>query len=256
MDFDFFLLDVDGVLTNNLAEVSEPVCSEVSRLTREGAVVCLATGRSLDWLYKRVKPFLSKSDYSKLFFVGENGAVWCSFNSSFEPLEGREPEFNVPEKIKRASREKTREWPLLFFDESKTAMVSVESRHELLKSDEDFSASQEQLGACHEYLKGFENDFLRATRTLYACDLHHSGANKETAAKRAFSLAETRPKKILLVGDSEADLRFAEGLPQESGFCFYFVGEEERLRARPEWVLFTKNKHDEGTLSLLKTLNL
>lgn len=238
------MLDVDG-------PISSPVTRTISQPGLIEALVTLAncnvpivfnTGRSDDFLEQNVAAPLYEAGLSPdalVWGVGEKGAAWYRFGNH-ENL-AIDPQLSVPSELgNRLKAIAERDFAdLVFFDDTKRTMVSLEQRLEL--PSEDFLARRPLLDAALAAATldagydiswhGNVSDELRALATdprastgtniridssIIATDVEHCDTGKNVGAKRFIDelLAHgvTPPQRWFTMGDSAGDYAMSQWL--------------------------------------------
>jgi len=258
-----FLFDVDGVITDEHAQVSEPVLRSITALVANGSAVGFVTGRSRSWLEAKLLPGLAALPGGSM--VVEKAPLACEMGAVRRrpgaPDWEVEPRFAVP----TALRESLRHLPtapsyiqLVEWDASKEATATFESIHrpDLVGHAAQARAALADLFAVVEPLAAAAG--CHAQLSTYALDVLTPGLDKSVGA--AFVLhelaAEVSSAAAFVFGDSASD-RLMAVTAVEHGFEaveFCWVGSTappliERVQTRQ-----SELPHAAGTDILLSAL--
>ncbi len=258
-----FLFDVDGVLTDEHARVSESVLSSIISLNVSGSAVGFVTGRSRAWLEANLIPPLTALPGGST--VVEKAPVACEMGAVLRrpgaPDWEVEPRFAVP----AALRGLLRHLPtapsyvqLVEWDASKEATATFESIHrpDLVGHAAEARAALADLFAVVEPLAAAAG--CRAQLSTYALDVLTPGLDKSVGA--AFVLdelaAEVSSAAAFVFGDSTgdrlmADVAFTRGF-REVVFCW--VGNGEPPSVSGGSTRRAEVPHAAGTEILLRAL--
>ncbi len=280
------LLDVDGVVTDPKEKsVLEPeMFQHIENHLIRGNPVALNTGRSNEWMIKRViKPLAEKvkdkSVLKNFFAVGEKGLTWTSFNQNGQLMEGV---FNRDDKpvegydlsvfldaetvghfkiLEKESRELVNKYShSTFFDESKKAMISTEM-HDGYEDHARYTREQVQFTQeLNDLIKktGLEGKF-KVDPTTIATDIQLPHAGKHLGAKRILDWLASKkltPQHFVAIGDSSSDLEMADELHERGkSVDFFYVNPEKPLNVRKPFNLETSTAaYSKGTLEMFQTL--
>jgi len=265
-----WLFDVDGVITNPQEKkvTDSEILDQLIRRLKSGEPVALVTGRSLKFLKDRVVGPLSekledKSYLVDLLIVGEKGGAKVTFNQKGELQELLDQSLRVfsplREEVKHVVDENFAS--LMFFDDSKMTMISIEMRDGAKL--EDFWSKQGKLGKILQGLLTKYNLYgqLRVDATTIATDVEDKKVGKAHASSRVLDWLKERnikPRGFVVVGDSQSDLDMAKEIDRNNfPVEFIYVGEAQRLRAKDVSfpVVSTKAQYEKGTLEYLRSSN-
>ncbi len=282
------LLDVDGVLTDpTYKEVLQPeIFNHLENHMQIGNAVTLNTGRSNEWMIKRIiKPLgekvSNKSILTNFFAVGEKGLTWISFDPSGNLIEGffdrngelvegfdksvfldkeTVEQFNLletetKELVKRPDVAET-----TFFDSSKKAMISTEM-HDKYPDHKKYADNQIQFTAELKRLiqkAGLEDEF-DVDPTTIATDIQLTNAGKHLGAKRILDWLGSKniaPQHFVAFGDSDSDLAMADELAsQGKSVDFFYVKPEKELRVVKTFPIeISTMSFGEGTVEMFQKL--
>lgn len=264
---ELWLLDIDGVLTDPQAKrITLPRILDhiVAKLSAHQPVV-LNSGRSIGAVEEKViEPLRGKlgknQDLLKdMLVVGEKGSTWMTFGSGGFKMIYQDPfrkiAPHIKEKIKKLVEEKYS--ASMFFDDSKTAMISVEM-HDGYKLA-DFSKAQEVFLADVNLILAEEKLRYRpkVDATMISTDIEHPAVGKDLGTRQAFRWLRNRgwvPGKVHAIGDSQSDIRMADQAYRR-GFdtTFAYVGPlpECELPKREYEIYCTESTFCRGTLEYL-----
>lgn len=219
------LFDVDGVVTDpSDKKVTDPAMFDehIARL-RAGDPVCYNTGRSVSWVMERVvKPMIERmgedtSALSNLIIVGEKGGTWATFNEDGEPRFDAVATITVPNELKSRVRELVSEKyaDVMFFDESKETMISVE-----MVDGYDIAAFTERQTQFVEDLKAIlaetgADKTYRIDPTTIATDIESPYVSKALGSDRFLEFLKSRGivvESYKAFGDSPSDAAMADEL--------------------------------------------
>jgi len=261
-----WLFDVDGVITHpEQKRITEPqILDEIIKRLQKGEPVALVTGRSLSWMIERVidpleRKVSDKSLLQNFFGVGEKGGAWVTF------VDGKRQEFvdkdiSVPLDLQDDVRKivETEFGDLMFYDDSKKTMISVEMKDGVTVSQ--FGPHQQRLSERLRELLGRRHltKNLRIDPTRIATDIENKNVGKAFGALKVLEWLKThhlRPQQFIAFGDSLSDLEIAREIHQQGWpVDFVFVGPEEiEIQNLPFSVVTTGNPLEKGTLEYLST---
>ncbi|WP_221584335.1 hypothetical protein [Microbacterium sp. G2-8] len=224
------LLDVDGPLASTVTRTLRvpTIASDLVAIAKAGCPVVFNTGRSTDFLRERVIPDLVAAGLSAadpVWGVGEKGGTWFSLAQGSGGVEvgdvHQDDEMRPPQELFDAVREIAgRYGDVVFFDETKRTMISVEQHVEV--PNETFIAQRTSLVA--EIEEQLEERALADTMKIYptviSIDIEHARSGKALGARRALDLIGSRmesPRRWFTAGDSGQDYDMSRQLA-ESGF--------------------------------------
>lgn len=215
------LLDVDGPIASPVSRTLaiESIAHDLATMANQGIPVIFNTGRSDDFITQQIVPPLRASGLlpqAPVFTISEKGAVWAEVTPQGLGELSVDEDLKLPtdfaDDVRRLVAEQFSE--LMFFDETKRAMVSVEQSMEVenedyLKAQETFDAEIPGLLDKH----GLKN--VRIDPTIIATDIEHEGVGKDLGAERALRLLDARgitPGSWFTMGDSRTDYAMATWL--------------------------------------------
>lgn len=216
--------DVDGVLTDPREKivVHEEIFEEIIGQLERGEPVCFNTGRSDSWVMDRVvRTILEKVEdkniLRNLIIVGEKGGTWTTFSAEGEPVHAAVETISVPDALKDGVRTLINEKyaDVMFFDESKETMISVE-----MVDGYDLAAFTERQ---KEFVKDVEtllketgtDKIYRIDPTTIATDVESPNVSKALGSDRFIEFLKSRGIKVEsfeTFGDSPSDAAMADEL--------------------------------------------
>ncbi len=239
------LLDVDGPISSPITRsVSQPGLLEaLVTLANSGVPLAFNTGRGDDFLVREVSGPLYAAGMRKdalVWGIGEKAGTWFRFGEPEHLVVDQE--LIVPDQIRQKMRDLAEgEFSdLVFFDDSKRTMVSLEQRVDI--ANEDFLARREPLDEAIAHIvldAGFDLSWhgdisaelhalatdpaASGSRTNYridssvlATDVEHSRTGKDIGARRFIDLllaqGVTPPQRWFTMGDSRSDYKMTDWL--------------------------------------------
>ncbi|GAB3407073.1 hypothetical protein GCM10027515_22590 [Schumannella luteola] len=233
------LLDVDGPIASPITRtVAIPsIADDLVAIANAGNPVVFNTGRSDAFIRDVVIPALVDAGLeatAPVHAVCEKGGSWFSLDPAAADLVGTvqtDPRLQTPAEfgdfVRAIVTERYRD--LMFFDETKLTMISVEQnvgsdsaayREAQTRFDAEALAYMEQ--------HGLTTDF-RIDPTIISTDIEHRETGKDLGARRALELISAHgplPRRWYTAGDSRSDYAMADAL-HELGY------EVEHLDVRP-----------------------
>jgi hydroxymethylpyrimidine pyrophosphatase-like HAD family hydrolase len=233
------LLDVDGPIASPLSRtIAIPsIIEDLVALAAEGIPVVFNTGRSDAFIREQVVgPLLAGglAAGGRVHAVCEKGAVWCSIGPQFADGMGEltvAEDLALPRDFADEMRDLVRDEyaDLVFFDETKRAMVSIEQLVEVENAaylarqpafDAQAMAALERRGLGVRRLDDVRPDERgavdwRVDPTIISTDIESDRSGKDLGAERALELlAEdgALPLEWRTVGDSRSDYAMADWL--------------------------------------------
>lgn len=233
------LLDVDGPIASPVSRtIAIPsIVDDLIALAAEGIPVVFNTGRSDAFIREQVvKPLLAGglAPGGRVHAVCEKGAVWCSIGPQFEDGMGDitvAEDLALPRDYADEMRELVRSEyaDLVFFDETKRAMVSIEQRVEVPNAtylarqpefDERAMAALQRRGLGVRRLDDVRpaadgSVQWRIDPTIISTDVEADRSGKDMGAERSLELlAEDGdlPLAWRTMGDSRSDYAMADWL--------------------------------------------
>lgn len=218
------LLDVDGPIASPVSRTVAvgSIGGDLAAMANAGIPVIFNTGRSDAFIAEQVVPVLRAAGLQSstpVHTVSEKGAVWAEVTPQGLGEISVDEELRLPaalgEEVRHLVAERFSE--LMFFDETKRAMVSVEQHVEV--ASEDYLAAQKEFDAAIGGLlekHGLEQ--VRIDPTIISTDVEHQRLGKDLGAARSLSLlAEQgiRPQAWYTMGDSRSDYKMADWLHEQ-----------------------------------------
>lgn len=231
------LLDVDGPIASPVTRsIAIPaIAADLAELANLGIPIAFNTGRSDAFLREQVIPPLLAAGLDegvRVWGICEKGAVWMRITAAGAQEVSVDEQLRVPpafdSEIERIVGEDFAD--LVFYDDTKRAMVSVEQRTEV--ESEDFLAAQPALNeaiaeALREHGLGYEwgdarvpaadGDIgYRIDPTIISTDVESNRVGKDLGASLMLAfLAEEDaplPRSWRTMGDSRTDYAMADWL--------------------------------------------
>ncbi len=275
-----YVFDVDGVITHpETKEAPTALLDELANRLELNQPVVLNTGRSLEWLVEPVvaplvKRVKDKERLKNFMAVGEMGGTWIHGNDVAIGPNGVElkpevdPDLSVSEELKQDVRKHVaaEHSQIMFFDEGKLTMISVEMRKGV--AVEQFRPHQDRLVAELKALliKHGKSDHLLVHQDRIATNVMEPHVGKGFGIERMLTWLERAGLKpdeyrFLTFGDNASDIEMVHRLEAEGlDVTFVYVGEPaelEKLRkANPSLrMIGTKAHCDQGTVEFLHEEN-
>lgn len=215
------LLDVDGPIASPVSRTVAiaSISRDLAAMANRGIPVIFNTGRSDDFIAQQVIPPLRESgllDSAPVFTVSEKGAVWAEVTPASLGEVHIDEKLKLPAGLAEDVRELVAErfGNLMFFDETKRSMISVEQSVQVHNS-EYLEAQQEFDAAIPGLLKKHRLGDVRIDPTIISTDIEHQRVGKDLGAERALSLLEARgitAESWFTMGDSRSDYAMATWL--------------------------------------------
>ncbi len=233
------LLDVDGPIASPVSRtIAIPsIVEDLVALAAEGIPVVFNTGRSDAFIRQEVVgPLLAGglAAGGRVHAVCEKGAVWCSIGPQYEGGMGEltvAEDLALPRDYADEMRELVRDEyaDLVFFDETKRAMVSIEQRVEVPNAtylarqpefDERATAALQRRGLGVRRLDDVRPDVDGAVQwridpTIISTDVESDRSGKDMGAERSLELLAQDgelPLAWRTMGDSRSDYAMADWL--------------------------------------------
>lgn len=229
------LLDVDGPIASPVTRtVPEGIIADLLTLASAGWPVIFNTGRSDAFIREQVmEPMLAAGIPADVTFhaVCEKGATWFSFTADGASQIFVDSELALPTSFGDDIRDLVEEKyaHLMFFDETKLSMVSVEqiveaSSADYLEGQAHFD--EDALDILHSHDMGASrhdreepsstgNIDFRVDPTIISTDIESVRTGKDLGAERALTLVAPFmgiPRRWRTVGDSRTDYAMADYL--------------------------------------------
>ncbi len=239
------LLDVDGPISSPITRtVSQPgLLESLVTLANSGVPIAFNTGRGDDFLVREVSGPLYAAGMCEdalVWGIGEKGGTWFRLGSPEQLVV--DEDLIVPDDVRQKMQDLAEgEFSdLVFFDDSKRTMVSLEQRLDI--PSDDFLARRAPLdeavaqivldagfdiswhGDISAELQALETDpAASGSRTNYridssvlATDVEHSRTGKDIGARRFIDLlleqGITPPQRWFTMGDSRSDYKMTDWL--------------------------------------------
>jgi HAD superfamily hydrolase (TIGR01484 family) len=264
-----YLFDIDGVLTDpkNPPHIGTETLDELYKRMRSD-IVGFNTGQSLAFIVKELLDPLEakvqdRRELHQVVAIGEKGAAWITYDQEGNRIEHIDDRFSLPEDFRHELQELASREPytqVMFYDEAKKTMASVQIRYSTLRTDVNKYTEQQKsfvdkvrtLLTRHHLDEQFIVD---PTRTCVDIESKHVG---KAAGTRTFvELLKERgiePEEFVCFGDSNSDydmLKELERLGKQ--VTFVFVGGREQFTIEDTThVIFTKHHINEGTLEYFR----
>ncbi|MBT1544000.1 hypothetical protein [Curtobacterium aurantiacum] len=233
------LLDVDGPIASPVSRtIAIPsIVADLVALAAEGIPIVFNTGRSDAFIRSEVVgPLLAGglAEGGRVHAVCEKGAVWCSIGPQYDGGMGEltvAEDLALPRDYADEMRELVRaEYAdLVFFDETKRAMVSIEQRVEVPNAtylarqpefDAKAMAALERRGLGVRRLDDVRPDTDGAVQwridpTIISTDVESDRSGKDLGAERSLELLAQDgelPVAWRTMGDSRSDYAMADWL--------------------------------------------
>lgn len=218
------LLDVDGPIASPMSRTVAiaSISRDLATMANRGIPVIFNTGRSDDFIAQQVIPPLRSSGLlsaAPVFTVSEKGAVWAEVTPWSLGDVHIDQELKLPAALAADVRELVaqRFAGLMFFDETKRAMISVEQSVDV-ENSEYLEAQKEFDAAIPGLLEKHRLESVRIDPTIISTDIEHQRVGKDLGAERALSLLEARgitAESWFTMGDSRTDYAMATWLYQQ-----------------------------------------
>ncbi|NHI17001.1 hypothetical protein [Microbacterium excoecariae] len=220
------LLDVDGPLASTRTRTLRlpAIARDLVALAQAGCPVVFNTGRSVDFLAERLLPALVDAGLGPadpVWGVGEKGGTWFSLadrggTAAVDDI-AEDPAMSPPPAVVDAVRALVdRDFSdLVFFDETKRTMISVE--HFVEVPGATFLARRDELAAAISRILDDHGvaDETTIYPTVISIDVEHATSGKALGARRALDLVAPRmdpPRRWFTAGDSGQDYDMARYL--------------------------------------------
>ncbi|GAA3646662.1 hypothetical protein [Microbacterium marinilacus] len=215
------LLDVDGPLASTVTRSLRvpSIADDLVAIARAGCPVVFNTGRSDAFLAEQVVPVLVAAGLpsdAPVWGIGEKGATWFPVVDGAIGEVQEDDALRVPERLVRACRRiADRHRDLMFWDETKRTMVSLEQNVEADNAtylDRQPAVTAELDAAISDLALG---DEFHTVPSIISVDLEHRDAGKAIGASRAVRLVGERmgvPRRWFTAGDSTGDYDMAAWL--------------------------------------------
>lgn len=239
------LLDVDGPISSPVTRtISQPgLIESLITLANSGVPIAFNTGRGDDFLIREVVTPLYTAGLASdahVWGIGEKGASWFRFGSR-API-AVDDTLIVDERVRDAVRSVVQEQfsDLVFFDESKRTMVSIEQlisveSHDflarrpaldrvlaqiVLDAGYDISwhgnISDDLVALATDPHSGTGRTNIRLDSSIIATDIEHSHTGKDLGAQRFMDLlleaGVAVPRRWFTMGDSRGDYAMTDWL--------------------------------------------
>lgn len=218
------LLDVDGPIASPVSRrvAVESIGRDLALMANAGIPVIFNTGRSDAFIAEQVVPVLRAAGLepaTPVYTVSEKGAVWAEVSPEGLGEVSVDAELKLPDALSEDVRELVAERfsELMFFDETKRAMVSVE-QHVHVPSERYLRAQEEFDAAVPALLKKHGLEEVRIDPTIISTDVEHQRLGKDLGASRSLELLAERdihPQAWYTMGDSRTDYAMADWLHEQ-----------------------------------------
>jgi hypothetical protein len=220
------LLDVDGPLASTVTRSLRvpSIAPDLAAIANAGCPVVFNTGRSDAFLAEQVVPELVRAGLAAdapVWGIGEKGVTWFAVDGGAVGEVTEDAALRTPPALVDACREvAARHRDLMFWDETKRTMISLEQNLDV--SNADYLARQPDVTAELDAAIAAvgEAERFHTVPTIISIDLEHRGAGKALGAERAIRLVGERmdvPRRWFTAGDSNGDYDMATWL-HENGF--------------------------------------
>ncbi|GHD06548.1 hypothetical protein [Zhihengliuella salsuginis] len=215
------LLDVDGPIASPVTRTVaiESIGRDLATMANAGIPVVFNTGRSDAFIAEEVVPALRAAgllEGTPVFTVSEKGAVWADVSPAGLGEIHIDDHLKLPAGLYDDVRTLVaqRYASLMFFDETKRAMVSVEMTvgadpHAYLAAQKHFD------DAIPELLEKHGLTDVRIDPTIISTDIEHELVGKDLGAARTLELLSARgiaAASWFTMGDSRTDYAMADWL--------------------------------------------
>lgn len=215
------LLDVDGPIASPVTRTVaiESIATDLVAMAAAGIPVIFNTGRSDAFIAEQVVPALRDaglSDGAMVHTISEKGAVSSEVTPAGLGEVHVDAELAMPSGLSRQVRQLVadRFSELMFFDETKRSMISVEQHVDVASAG--YLAAQPQFDAAvAELLEAEGLDHVRIDPTIISTDVEHERVGKDLGAEQAVALLAARgirPQSWYTMGDSRSDYAMATWL--------------------------------------------
>ncbi|MGI6878117.1 hypothetical protein [Microbacterium sp. gxy059] len=234
------LLDVDGPIASTRTRTLRvaSIARDLVACANAGCPVVFNTGRSSDFLAERIIPVLAEEGLladAPVWGVGEKGGTWFALVADAPTATVGEVQqddaMRPPEELVSFSRDLADRFrDLVFFDETKRTMISIEQHVDV--PNDDFLARRDELVAelDSEIRRLGVQDQITIYPTVISIDVEHVDSGKALGARRALAFIRQRaepPARWFTAGDSGQDYDMAAQL-HDDGFT------ATHLDVRPE----------------------
>lgn len=229
-----------------------------------GEPVCFNTGRSDSWVMERVAATILEriqdtSVLSNLIIVGEKGGTWTTFNQNGEPVHSAVETISVPSELKNRVRTLINDKysDVMFFDESKETMISVE-----MVDGYDLASFTERQ---KEFVRDIQSilaetgtdSIYRIDPTTIATDVESPNVGKALGSDRFIEFLKSRGIKadaFETFGDSASDAAMADELVRRGQEAeFVYVGNKpESVQRKADYPVREVAGFSGGTLDFLR----
>ncbi|GAA1811238.1 hypothetical protein [Nesterenkonia flava] len=218
------LLDVDGPIASPVSRTVavKSIARDLAAMANRGVPVIFNTGRSDAFIAEQVVPPLRAAGLEEgtpVFTISEKGAVWAEITREGLGEIFVDDSLSLPQTLREDVRSLVTERfsDLMFFDETKRAMVSVEQNVDV--ENADYLAVQGEFDdAVAELLRRHGLAHIRIDPTIISTDIEHVRVGKDLGAERSLKLLGERsvtPQSWYTMGDSRTDYAMADWLHQQ-----------------------------------------
>lgn len=259
-----YIFDIDGVLTNPTTKKNDnpALFAKLNQLAGQMPIL-LNTGRSAEWVIKKIIPHLNLAQLQHSFFATcEMGAVSLSLSSDGNPKIVVNPEVSskkIPPQLYATITDMVKQnySASMFVDTTKQVIMTVEMRdnYALAKYDLD---KEELKNSIDIILKHYHPGIhIRPSSSTIAIDIKPIQLTKGYGAKvihqwlSKLQLDFTKIEVVCL-GDSSSDAEMSDYfVAQKIATKFVYVGTNNFDLAKKYPVITTKQPHTSGTLEYL-----
>ncbi|WP_053362846.1 HAD hydrolase family protein [Bacillus sp. FJAT-27251] len=257
----FYMFDVDGVLTDELARPDEEVLRLIEKLNEQEEQLAFITGRSRQWLADNVFTKLDSSlDWSGLYCVAEHGAI-IGKGPNIETWT-LDQDFVTPDKVKDELYHisQNQEFKgLIEWDDTKESMATVESVHGEPGDDDHLKKTSGALKKYAEKVREIAGKHdKKVVVSTYGVDVIPPDLSKKIGAIWVLGQASFKQQPVYVFGDSKSDFVIAEtasGCGADE-VTFFWVGEGDIPESESNEIQ-SKNPSEKfaaGTEEILKKL--
>jgi HAD superfamily hydrolase (TIGR01484 family) len=257
----FYMFDVDGVLTDELARPDKEVLRTIEKLHEQKEQLAFITGRSRQWLADNVFAKLdSNQDWSGLYCVAEHGAIKGK-GPNIETWK-LDQNFVIPDAVKDQLykiSQKQEFKDLIEWDDTKESMGTVESVHGEPGDEEHLEKTKEALKNYAEKAKEIaEKHDKKVVVSTYGVDVTPPDLSKKIGAQWVLGQASFEQQPVYVFGDSKSDFVMAE-TAKECGadeVTFFWVGDGDIPESKSHKIQSksTSRKFAAGTKEFLQEL--
>ena len=250
-----YIFDIDGVITNiDTQDVQEfEIINNISNKLINNFPVALITGRSFEWVEKKVLSLMKDVNKNSLFISCEFSGVIVNYkNNEIEKTINRIAQ--VPNNIVREALLISKKYNNIITHENKKTFltfrkVTTASLADFQKYQKDFANELSQLISKNK----LDSDFVVHCDML-GINVRNKNINKKLAIKEFLNWLKnkTTVQQYLVFGDSISDLEMAEELQNQNlNYKFIYLGENLDNSKYNFPIVKTIKHYDQGTLEYL-----